>query len=294
MPQSILNILRRNVRAIEDYERLRESEQERLLEPLQSRMRDFWSRMHPDELIAVPPVVRPAEIYNVLTPAEHQEILQAYDTVQAELRDFDRLQKPSVEPFDTPAKILKWFEENEWLWNGGFAGLAGVNRQGEREQLTSEKARVAYREIRERALAFIILDPALAFRFSATVDPLLGLQDIRAWATRLQSELSAPVDERAQTPNGHRTDTSLDGHFSPRELAARYSVDAEDTRKALDRWRRKHSGSDGYTENPDRRQNEPKFLYSPRAVEHVMDELVSRAARRQSRRTNPSSQRPAR
>jgi hypothetical protein len=86
------------------------------------------------------------------------------------------------------------------------------------------------------------------------------------------------------------TRENAEGHFSAAELAAKYEVGAEATRKALDRWRENHAGGDGYTENPDRRSNEPQFLYSLKAVVSVMDGLQSRAIRR----TKTSGQRPAR
>jgi hypothetical protein len=78
------------------------------------------------------------------------------------------------------------------------------------------------------------------------------------------------------------------------ELASEWGVNAEAARKALDRWRNKHAGGDGFTQNPDRRPNEPQFIYERAKVYHVMEGLMQRQVRREIRRTKTSGERPAR
>jgi hypothetical protein len=115
-----------------------------------------------------------------------------------------------------------------------------------------------------------------------TRDALRALEDAELGATTLhQAAANTAMSE-------------TEGHFSPAELAAKYNVDAEATRKAMDRWRRKHAGGDGYTENPDRRPNEPQFLYALRAVALVMEGLKNRTTGRAIRRSKTSGQCPAR
>lgn len=118
-----------------------------------------------------------------------------------------------------------------------------------------------------------------------------GLDPKRGAIERLADAFAALADQR---PAEHDSAEPADGYFSVAELAARFSVDPEPARKALDRWRKKHAGGDGYTENADRRPNEPQFLYSARAVEHVLSAVKRRATSRELRRTKTSGQRPAR
>jgi hypothetical protein len=112
----------------------------------------------------------------------------------------------------------------------------------------------------------------------------------RQQITKVAESAGGDTHARADAKASH----SPEGHFSSAELATKYAVDAEAARKALDRWRRKHAGGDGYTENPDRRPNEPQFLYSLKAVVSVMEGLKSRTSLRNIRRTKSSGQRPAR
>jgi hypothetical protein len=81
----------------------------------------------------------------------------------------------------------------------------------------------------------------------------------------------------------------LTGVASPKQLADEYHVGAEQTRAALNRWRKRNAGGDGYTEDPDARQDEPRFLYKRSVVRHVMEAMQQRVARR----TKTSGQRPA-
>jgi hypothetical protein len=83
------------------------------------------------------------------------------------------------------------------------------------------------------------------------------------------------------------------GYFAPAQLAEQYGIDTETARKALGRWRHENVFGDGYIENPDRRPNEPRFLYERRAVAAILEAAKDRATRRKIRRTKTSGGRPA-
>jgi len=83
------------------------------------------------------------------------------------------------------------------------------------------------------------------------------------------------------------------GMATPAELAREWGTKPEATRKSLSRWRKNNAGGDGYIQNPDRRPNEPGFLYDRAKVRPVMDGLKQRQDRKAIRRTKTSGQRPA-
>lgn len=115
--------------------------------------------------------------------------------------------------------------------------------------------------------------------------------NVRAVLDKLEGAMLRPVADPIRANQSRET---ADGLFSSSQLAAQWKIDPEATRKALDRWREKHAGGDGYQENTDRRPNEPKYLYSAKAVNPVMESLQSRATRRSIRRTKTSSKLPPR
>lgn len=116
---------------------------------------------------------------------------------------------------------------------------------------------------------------------------------------RLGSLLAQWVDEletaapRAVKPDPQQGAVAPKGFAGPTELATEWAVDPEAARGALNRWRKKNAGGNGYVQNTDRRPNEPEFIYDRAVVSHVMDDLKSRTERREIRRTKTSGQRPA-
>jgi hypothetical protein len=64
-----------------------------------------------------------------------------------------------------------------------------------------------------------------------------------------------------------------DGYYSPRQIAAMFTLPLPVTRKRLERWRQA-IGDDGWMENADRRNGEAQFLYLLSAVRRVVGGLI--------------------
>lgn len=102
-------------------------------------------------------------------------------------------------------------------------------------------------------------------------------------------------DTPVATPPAIPTEPDAAGTLAPPAvLAETFGTDPEATRQALNRWRQKNAGGDGYVENRDRRPSEPQYLYSLAAVRPTMEALKDRQDKRDIRRTKSSGQRPAR
>jgi hypothetical protein len=99
--------------------------------------------------------------------------------------------------------------------------------------------------------------------------------------------------ERTSATNGPAANPPRKGTATVKELVEEWSVPGEAARKALDRWRQKHAGGDGYTEVSDRRPREPKYLYDRAKVCHVMEAMKDRQTRSEIRRTKTSGERPS-
>ena len=63
--------------------------------------------------------------------------------------------------------------------------------------------------------------------------------------------------------------------MSPRELAHKYSVNCDQLRKRLDRWRYEHDA--GYVEVSNPARNEPKYLYDESAVLPVIEAIKAKS-----------------
>jgi hypothetical protein len=102
----------------------------------------------------------------------------------------------------------------------------------------------------------------------------IGLPDAIADAGRLAPEhlivpdWSSPAARAIRDQLRKRHGTDDDPLLTHVELAKRYDLDREKTRKRLDRWRSVNKGG-GWIEATDTRRNEPKYLYRLSAVEHL-------------------------
>ena len=100
----------------------------------------------------------------------------------------------------------------------------------------------------------------------------------RATLAELRHALHGAVAENHAEKTGEKVVS--EGKLSPSEIAQRYSLPVGSVRKALERWRKKNAGGDGFVENPDARKNEARFLYDLRIVGYVIDALKQRFERR--------------
>lgn len=128
----------------------------------------------------------------------------------------------------------------------------------------------------------------------AMLDPKRVLRYRAIWLRPAEqgTEPPQPTQRFPTPPSPSATISENAGFLSPAELAKRNGTGPEATRKALDRWRIKNAGGDGYIQNKERRNNEPEFLYSAAAVAHVIQGVKDRETRREIRRTKSSSKRP--
>jgi hypothetical protein len=130
----------------------------------------------------------------------------------------------------------------------------------------------------------------------AAPDALVTLGGARNYLTAVRSCLPltpASPPPRQSKPITVPAATGL-GHLSAADLAHQYGTNADATRKHLDRWRQNRGPGDGYMENADRRENEPKYLYAADAVAPAMQTLRDRQERKAIRRTKTSVERPTR
>jgi hypothetical protein len=111
----------------------------------------------------------------------------------------------------------------------------------------------------------------------AAPDALVTLGGARNYLTAVRSCLPltpASPPPRQSKPITVPAATGL-GHLSAADLAHQYGTNADATRKHLDRWRQNRGPGDGYMENADRRENEPKYLYAAAAVAPAIQRFPS-------------------
>jgi len=69
--------------------------------------------------------------------------------------------------------------------------------------------------------------------------------------------------------------------LSPADLAKKFQLPLDSTKKALTRWRERNAGGDGYVENRDARRTDPQFLYKLGMVSPTLQRLASLRTRRE-------------
>ncbi len=125
-----------------------------------------------------------------------------------------------------------------------------------------------------------------------TGNAVTDLGNIREWAVNAMSATLVMNEQSTQNQQMNHTSESLNAALSPRDLAKKFDLSLESVKHALSRWRTNNAGGDGYIENPDARQNDPKFLYKLGYVTSVLNGLVARKVKREGR-TKTSRERPA-
>lgn len=190
--------LRRHCRAIEEYERRRDAEATRFdtenADEI-ARLSAAWKRVHRAPEWATPgvPFVPPESF-----TAEERAVIERLSRERAvRLAKFDHVHRPAVEPWDTPARLLNTID-SESVWASGRAGqlldVSGFAEPSEESRRReAEQTRDEYRRARARALAFARFDSSLPDRLREASDPIIGLQDVRAWA-EMADRTIAPVE----------------------------------------------------------------------------------------------------
>lgn len=113
--------------------------------------------------------------------------------------------------------------------------------------------------------------------YALHLDVIGGTASIR-WHDVRASEMPGNTPEVSAAP--HSPTAPDRGFYSAGDLATRHKVKAEPLRKRLERWRKKRFGSDDWTEQADRANRAPRFLYRESAVADIV-------------RDSPPQQRPS-
>jgi hypothetical protein len=105
-------------------------------------------------------------------------------------------------------------------------------------------------------------------------DDLLGLIAIPDASPSTVASPSTNAEAAGQEPAG---ETTGDPYLSAKDLAQKFGLDPECTRKQLERWR--SSAGSGFIEDEARSIRGPRYLYSMRAVRRTIDKMVERRDR---------------
>jgi len=207
----------RHAAIIENYEHELEREHARVIEPYKDRAKDIGERLQegyplPREEGSLPVM---AELVWE-DPSLRREAVEINARVDAELAVFIRAHRPSVDPFDTPRKLVAWIDkELKWLgedyprllsfYSVGPAILKDKGwtyRPDGPPSYPPEEIRDAYRDARHRALAFVRLAPGLRDELPECHDPVVGLQDLRAcFATMIDEAVVAKLESPPPAPS---------------------------------------------------------------------------------------------
>lgn len=149
--------------------------------------------------------------------------------------------------------------------------------------------------------AVVFTDDAAAKDQDFSAERAVAVKYLQRWMRYLENaqapstlKVAGQQAGSVATPDlGQQAEPPSKGLATSKDLAREWGVDEEATRKALDRWREKRAGGDGFIEDQDRRPNEPAFRYDRAYVRHVMEGLRDRQTRREIRRTKVSGKRPA-
>lgn len=166
-----------------------ENERKRLAEPYADRLNALWNLSH---RAVGPPDINGVFTARGFTSEEHREVMEIHSKIEAGLAEFARNHKVQVEPFDTPSQIANWIEEQEFRWSAHRWKLMEMNGHQisaeEKRAHDTAAARDAYREARARVLSFAKIDADLPRLFPERDDPVIGLQDIKAWTDCFSAE----------------------------------------------------------------------------------------------------------
>jgi hypothetical protein len=191
-----IRALRAHVSLIEQFEADREREEARLREPHKARAAELEAILARNE---------PPYDEHVRIELKYNDILSC---IANALWRFDAANKPKVEPYDTPSKLVGWIDGRfHWMHRRrraleatetGRAVIAADPARFPRRHrpdlpaYPEAESRDIYREARRRALAFAGLVPAVLDRFPEASDPILGLQEIRAWFAAVDKRIKSP------------------------------------------------------------------------------------------------------
>jgi len=196
--------IRRHAKVIEDYEANREHEFRRIIAPIWGRAEAIWRQINDERL-------RSPEGFEAFTyvakqirtdPALVAEFRSFVGPLREGMSRFDQAHRPSVKPFDTPGQLVAYIDyELDWIGRRRAELLAytelgrrvlesegRTHRPGEPPDYPEKEARAHYREARRRALAFVTVAPSLPNLIPERIDPVIGLQDIRAVFAGLLTE----------------------------------------------------------------------------------------------------------
>jgi hypothetical protein len=181
LPESEVEAIRRHAKLVEDFNAARAQEFRRLLEPY----REGFERVA-DSLGLI---YREMDAHTIVLldgvnhdPAVAAEMLSWRTAINAGMRAFHRSHGRNFEPNDTPDRVVQLVDAKYESWErmSSISPREYVVRSGCPPTCPPDVAKAAYREVRNRALAFASVAPSIAFAFPAQEDPFHGLMEIRA------------------------------------------------------------------------------------------------------------------
>jgi hypothetical protein len=177
--ESERRVLQEHAAIIDRFEAGQRAEWIRLQEPHKALIREARWQILPDHYPPDP------TFQLTRSPAEtEREFRDLHDRLMLELDRWSGTHQPTVEPWNTPAKLAAWInKELELMRLGAVRFYKGgeARREGAPPEYDETEARNVYIGARERAILFETVVPQIRTRLPIRDDYVLGLMEIRDW-----------------------------------------------------------------------------------------------------------------